>query len=213
MRWKSLLTCCKASMCSTAQSPRARKAFSRAWAARTCPAPDVENKTNTRGFVFICGEFLRRQAASGSLALSRGDFLQDASRDFLQIPEPHQVILKIVIQELRVLRAQLRPQNHVTQFCGMRKQRLFLQFLERNLGVVVIHGFPQRKNSSWVLYSVTAATGSHPRSGGRNPTQRLQRQARMHNARFSPRCPPSRSRWARYAQPLPGNGYLRRRTA
>src|SRR5712664_28549 len=159
MRWKSLLTCCKASMCSTAQSPRARKAFSRAWAARTCPAPDVADSNNTRGFVFICGEFLRRQAASGSLALSRGDFLQDASRDFLQIPEPHQVILKIVIQELRVLRAQLRPQNHVTQFYGMRKQRLFLQFLERNLGVVVVHGFPQQRNPSTVLYSVADARG------------------------------------------------------
>src|SRR5712664_3181968 len=152
MRWKSLLTCCKASMCSTAQSPRARKAFSRAWAARTCPAPDVADSNNTRGFVFICGEFLRRQAASGRLALPRGDFLQDASRDFLQIPEPCQVILKIVIQELRILRAQLRPQNHISQFYGMRKQRLFLQFLERNLGVVVIHGFPQHKDSIVLSY-------------------------------------------------------------
>src|ERR1700731_311401 len=213
MRWKSLLTCCKASTCSTAQSPRARKAFSRAWAARTCPAPDVADSNNTRGFVFICWEFLPREAASGCLALARGDFLEDASRDFLQVPEPCEVILKIVIQELRVLRTQLRPQNHVSQFYGMRKQRFFLQFLERNLGVVVIHGFPQRKNSSWVLYSVTAASGSPPRSGGRNPTRRLPRQARIHNARFSPQRPPSRSRWARYAQPLPGSGYLHRRTA
>src|ERR1700687_5217940 len=165
MRWKSLLTYCKASMCSTAQSPRARKAFSRACAARTCPAPDVADSNSTRGFVFISGEFLRRQAASGCLALARGDFLQDTSRDFLQIPEPCQVILKIVIQKLRVLRAQLRPQNHVSQFYGMRKHRLFLQFLERNLGVVVIHGFPQYKHSSSVLYSVTVATGSHPESG------------------------------------------------
>src|SRR2546430_13143590 len=122
MRWKSLLTCCKASMCSTAQSPRARKAFSRACAARTCPAPDVADSNNTRGFVFICWEFLRRQAPSGGLALARGDFLQNASRNFLQIPEPCQVILKIVIQELRVLRAQLRPQNHVSQFYGMRSE-------------------------------------------------------------------------------------------
>src|SRR6202521_521820 len=213
MRWKSLLTCCKASMCSTAQSPRARKAFSRAWAARTCPAPDVADSNNTRGFVFICWEFLRRQAASGCLALARGDFLQNASRDFLQIPEPCEVILKIVIQELRVLRAQLRPQNHVSQFYRMRKQRLFLQFLERNLGVVVIHGFPQHKNSSSVLYSVTAATGSHPKKWGRNPTRRLPRQARIHNARFSPQCLPCRSRWARYAQPLLGSGYLHRQTA
>src|SRR6267378_4510562 len=178
MRWKSLLTCCKASMCSTAQSPRARKAFSRACAARTCPAPDVADSNNTRGFVFICGEFLRRQAASGCLALSRGDFLQDASRDFLQIPEPHQVILKIVIQELRFLGAQLRPQNHVTQFYGMRKQCLFLQFLERNLGVVVIHGFPQRKNTSTVLYSVIDTRGSHPKTGREKKALRSGRRGR-----------------------------------
>src|SRR5258707_4423752 len=162
MRWKSLLTCCRASMCSTAQSPRARKAFSRACAARTCPAPDVADSNNTRGFVFISREFLRRPAASGRLALARGDFLQNASRDFLQVPEPCQVILKIVIQELRVLRAQLRPQNHVSQFYGMRKQRLFLQFLERHLGVVVIHGFPQQKYRSTVLYSDVAARGELP---------------------------------------------------
>src|SRR5207249_25391 len=120
MRWKSLLTCCRASMCSTAQSPRAAKVFSRASAARTCPAPDV--------------------AASS-------DFLQNSSRNFLQIPEAREVVLKIVVQELRVLRAELRPQNHVTQFYRVRKQRLLLQFLERNLGVIVIHGFPQAEKS------------------------------------------------------------------
>src|SRR6266436_2999490 len=127
-------------MCSTAQSPRARKAFSRACAARTCPAPDVADSNKTRGFVFICWEFLRKQAASRCLALASGDFFQDSAPDFLQFPKARQVILKIVIEKLRVLRAQLRPQNHVSQFHGMRKQRFFLQFLERNLGVVVIHG-------------------------------------------------------------------------
>src|SRR6266852_4195845 len=130
MRWKSLLTCWRASMCSTAQSPRARKAFSRACAARTCPAPDVADSNNTRGFVLISWEFLRIQAASGCLALARGDFFQNSPSDFLQFPEPRQVVLKIVIEELRVLRAQLRPQNHVAELYGMRKQRFFLQFLE-----------------------------------------------------------------------------------
>src|ERR1700704_2409631 len=120
MRWKSLLTCCKASMCSTAQSPRARKAFSRACAARTCPAPDVADSNNTRGFVFIGPEILRMQEALGCLALARGDFFQNSPSHFLQFPEPRQVVLKIMIQELRVLRAQLGPQNHVTQLYGMR---------------------------------------------------------------------------------------------
>src|SRR5438309_5697203 len=132
-------------MCSTAQSPRARKAFSSAWAARTCPAPEVADSNSTRGFDFIFREFLRMRAASGSFSLSGGDFFQNAAPDFLQFAEARQVVLKIVVQKLRVLRAELRPQNHVTQFYGMRKQRVFLQFLERNLGVVVIHGFPGRK--------------------------------------------------------------------
>src|ERR1700674_893224 len=134
-------------MCSTAQSPRAWKAFSRAWAARTCPAPDVAESNNTRGFGFIFRDFLQTQAALGCLALTRGDFFQDSASDFLQFAEPRQVILKIVIEELRVLRPQLGPQNHVTQFYGMRKQRLFLQFLEGNLGVVVIHEFPPAEKS------------------------------------------------------------------
>src|SRR5213080_2139132 len=141
-------------MCSTAQSPRARKAFSSAWAARTCPAPDVADSNSTRGFDFIFREFLRMRAASGSFSLSGGDFFQNAASDFLQFAEARQVILKIVVQKLRVLRAQFRPQNHVTQFYGMRKQRVFLQFLERNLGIVVIHGFPRQKSVSTVLYRV-----------------------------------------------------------
>src|SRR3989475_11735243 len=172
MRWKSLLTCCKASMCSTAQSPRARKAFSRACAARTCPAPDVADSNNTRGFVFICGEFLRRRPASGCLALAGADFFQNAPRDFLQISEARQVFLKIMIQELRFLRPQFRPQNHVTQSYGMWKQRLFLQFLERNLRVVVIHSFPQQKKTFLHIVLRCRREGGVARKiMGRNPTQ------------------------------------------
>ena len=67
-----------------------------------------------------------QEAALGCFALARGDFFQNSSRDFLQIPEAREVVLKIVVQKLRVLRSELRPQNHVTQFYGMRKQRFFL---------------------------------------------------------------------------------------
>src|SRR6267154_5713978 len=126
MRWKSLLTCCKASICSTLQSPRARKAFSRACAARTCPAPDVADNSNTRGFVFICRESVRGRPASGCLALARSDFFQNSPGDFLQFPEERQVFLKIMIQELCFLRPQFRPQNHIAQSYGMWKQRFFL---------------------------------------------------------------------------------------
>src|SRR2546423_3140123 len=134
-------------MCSTTQSPRARNPFSRASAARTCPAPDVADSNNTRGWVFISPEFLRIEAALGCFRLAGGDFLQNSARGFLQVPEARQVVLKIVVQEPRILRAELRPQNHVTQFYGVREQRLLLQFLERNLGVIVIHGFPPTEKS------------------------------------------------------------------
>src|SRR5260370_9801312 len=107
------MTCCSASICSTSQSPRARKAFSRACAARTCPAPDVADSSNTRGFVFICGESVRGQPASGCLTLARGDFFQNSPGDFLQFPEARQVFLKIMIHDLPFLPPQFAPQNHL----------------------------------------------------------------------------------------------------
>src|SRR2546423_7468640 len=55
-----------ASMCSTAQSPRAEKAFSRACAARTWPAPDEAESSKTRGLLFIYGAVvLEWQHSSG----------------------------------------------------------------------------------------------------------------------------------------------------
>src|SRR5882762_7726120 len=60
----------------------------------------------------------------------------------------------------------------------MRKKCLFLQFLERNLGGVVIHGSPQRKNSSTVLYSVIDTGGSHPKRGREKKALRSSRRGR-----------------------------------
>ncbi len=57
----------------------------------------VADSNNTRGFDFIFREFLRMQAASGCLALARGDFFQYPPPDFLQFPKPRQVALEIVI--------------------------------------------------------------------------------------------------------------------
>src|SRR5882724_6615248 len=133
-------------MCSTRQSPRAENAFSSACAARTCPAPDVAESSKTRGFVFIDEDFPGTPLASRSLALPGGKFFQNASRDFLQFSETRQVVLKIVVQKLRVLRAELMAENHVAQFHGVREQRLFLQFLQRNLDVVVVHGIPPEES-------------------------------------------------------------------
>src|SRR6266436_3572620 len=160
MRWKSLLTCCKASMCSTAQSPRARKAFSRACAARTCPAPDVADSNNTRGFVFICPEILRMQEASRCFALARGDFFQDPTSDFLKFPESGEIVLKIVVQELRVLRAELRSQNHVTQ--SWRRSDTWIPPAEP------FHSY---------CTQLLPHEGSQAKNGGRNPTRHSPRRA------------------------------------
>src|SRR6266403_5180200 len=132
-------------MCSTRQSPRAKNAFSSACAARTCPAPDVAESSKTRGFVFIYEDFPGTRYASRSLALSGGELFENASSDFLQFSETRQVVLKIMVQELRVLRAELIAQNHVAQFHRVRQQRLFLQFLQRNFDVIVVHGIPQQE--------------------------------------------------------------------
>src|SRR6266849_4970567 len=167
MRWKSLLTCWSASMCSTMQSPRAVNAFSSAWAARTCPAPDDADSSSTRGFVFMPGEFPGMGIASRGLALSGGQFFQDSPCGFLQLPETRQVLLKIVIEELRVLRAELRSQNHVAQFYRVREQRLFLQFLKRGLSIVVIHGFPPAAEIPQVY---STRPGTRPASYRRNWT-------------------------------------------
>src|SRR6476620_10075017 len=98
-------------MCSTRQSPRAENAFSSACAARTWPAPEVAESSKTRGF--INEDFPGTRCASRSLALCGGEPFQNSPRGFLQFSETRQVDLKVVIQKLRVLRAELMPQNHV----------------------------------------------------------------------------------------------------
>src|SRR6266852_411592 len=104
------------------------------------------------------------RAPSGGLALARGDFFQNSASDFLEFPETRQVILEFVIEELRVLRAKLGAQNHVPQFYGMRKQRLFLQFRERNFGIVVIHGFPQQKTHPLYCTQLWLRVGTYPKN-------------------------------------------------
>src|SRR5207245_1984184 len=110
-------------MCSTSQSPRAKKAFSRACAARTWPAPEVADSNKTRDLVFIGRGIPYSRMASGSLALAGGKFLQNLSPDFLQFAEARQVLLEIVVQHLRVLRVEFGSQNHVAQFHRVRGKR------------------------------------------------------------------------------------------
>src|SRR5580692_9768177 len=91
MRWKSLLTYWIVSMCSTVQSPRAANAFSRACAARTCPAPEDADNRRTRGFAFIRGWLPRPPVSSRSLATAAGDFFEDAARHTLYLAEARQI--------------------------------------------------------------------------------------------------------------------------
>lgn len=91
--------------------------------------------------------------ASGSLALACGEFFQNSLRGFLQFAKAREILLKIMIQQLRVLHAKFRSQNHVAQFYRVRKQRVFLQFFQSDSGVIVVHGFPQSKVAKKLLYS------------------------------------------------------------
>src|SRR5580700_10792222 len=113
-------------MCSTAQSPRAANAFSRACAARTCPAPEEADKRSTRGFGFIPRALRFRRSASRSLAATGGNFFEHAARHVLQFAKTRQIILKFVVQRFRLFRSKLRAQDHVAQPDGMRQKRIFL---------------------------------------------------------------------------------------
>src|SRR3984957_6574695 len=124
MRWKSLLTYWIVSMCSTAQSPRAANAFSRACAARTCPAPEDADNRRTRGFDFMLCVLQMQRSASRSLAAARGNFFKDAARHTLYLAEARQIILEFVVQQFCLFRAKLRAQNHVAQLDGMRQERV-----------------------------------------------------------------------------------------
>src|SRR5579864_497473 len=112
------------SMCSTTQSPRAANTFSRACAARTCPAPDDADKSRTRGFDFIRTALRLRRSALRSLAAPCRNFFEDSARDVLQLAEARQVILEFVVQHFCFFRAKLRAEDHVAQLDGMRKKRI-----------------------------------------------------------------------------------------
>src|SRR6202023_3368128 len=79
--------------------------------------------------------------ASRCFALASGKFLQHATRRLLQLSEARQISLKFLVQGLRLDRSQFRPQDHVSQLHWMRQQRVFLQFFQGLLGVVVVHKF------------------------------------------------------------------------
>src|ERR1700730_287288 len=128
-------------MCSTMQSPRAAKAFSKACAARRCPAPEDADKSRTRGLIFMqaaccCGDTWRLV-----FSLANREFLENAARDALEFAKTGQVVLKFGVHELRFLGTELDTQYHVAKLDRVGKQRVFLQFFESGFGVIVIHSF------------------------------------------------------------------------
>src|SRR6266478_1691459 len=142
--WKSLLAYFMASMCSTMQSPRAEKAFSKACAARTCPAPEDADKSSTRGLVFMRAARLCKSPPGLVLSFPGGKFFENAARDALQLAEASQVVLEFGVHELGILGTKLDTQDHVAELDGMGKQRVLLEFFESGFGVVVIHKSPGR---------------------------------------------------------------------
>src|SRR6266849_499207 len=177
-----------ASMCSTQQPPRAANAFSRACAARTCPAPDDAESSRTRGFAFMRERFRRRRFASRSLAAPGSEFFKHSARDLLQLAEAHQVILELVVELFGFFRPQLRAQDHVAQFHGMRQQRVLLQLLERGSCVVVIHGVPRVQTWTKPLYSHSAAARElHLMGKARWIYSRGRRRGRQKFVAFNPR--------------------------
>src|SRR5258708_25467577 len=123
-----------ASMCSTWQSPRAAKAFSRACAARTWPAPEDADKSSTRGLLFISGEEQRQKIQRPGLSSRRfpgagRQLLQNAAGNFLRLTESRQIFLKFVIYVLGLRDGELVTENHVAQFDRLRRERVLLQFL------------------------------------------------------------------------------------
>src|SRR5262249_27610110 len=120
-----------ASICSTTHSPRAAKAFSRACAARTWPAPEEAERRRTRGFAV--------GMASVGFAFAGGELFENSAAKFLEVAEAREIVLKFLVEDLRFLGAELRAENHVAKFDGMRKKGFFGQFFEGRFCVVVVH--------------------------------------------------------------------------
>ena len=75
----------------------------------------------------------------GGFALAGREFFEDSAGNLLQIAEPRQVFLKLMIEQLGVLRAELVSQNHVAQLDRVRQDCVFLEFFERLARIVVVH--------------------------------------------------------------------------
>src|SRR5215472_10743127 len=99
------------------------------------------------------------RAACGSscrLLGTAGELFENGAAELLQLAELRQVVLKFLVDKLRVLRAELVAKNHVAQLDGVRKERVFLQFFKGGGGVVMVHG-GSRPNAIAGLYPMAAS--------------------------------------------------------
>src|SRR5208337_4037330 len=75
------------------------------------------------------------------------EFFQDHTTQLLQLPEPCQILLEFLVQELRILRSQLIPQDHIAQLHRARQQPILPQFFQRHTWIVVVHASPPESSS------------------------------------------------------------------
>jgi hypothetical protein len=91
---------------------------------------------------------IRRRGAGRAarrFAMAGRELLKDAAGHALDFTEARQIVLEFLIQDLRFLRTELVAQDHVAKLDGVWQHRVFLQFLERSNGIVVVHEFPRSR--------------------------------------------------------------------
>jgi hypothetical protein len=123
----------KAGRCDSARD-LSRLRASRPWALplRDCLDESIAMRQRMR----------QRRMGSVGFALAGGELLEDGATELLEVAEAREIVLKFLVEDLRLLGTELRAENHVAEFDRMRKERVFLQFFERDFCVVVVHGVP-----------------------------------------------------------------------
>ena len=108
----------------------------------------------------------------GALALAGGKLFEDGPRDLLQIAETRKVLLKLMIEQLRVPWPELISQDHVAELDRVRQKCVFLKLFESLAWIVVIHAAsptsraPSRA-SRLLPHIVRKIRRSEPANGGK----------------------------------------------
>src|SRR5215510_3769510 len=113
--------------------PRSRHARRRLFREPARRARGLLRKMPIKAGRAACGSSCRLLGAAGEL-------FENGAAELLQLAELRQIVLKFLVEKLRVLRAELVAKNHVAQLDGVRKERVLLQFFKGGGGVVMVHG-------------------------------------------------------------------------